>query len=87
MSTFLASRLSQWFFIGGFGGHRFYLGKTGTAAAQLIITIFGCFTLVPLINTGIWVLVDAFLILGIIRENTEDVRRQARLEVALIQQG
>jgi TM2 domain-containing membrane protein YozV len=75
-----------WFFIGGFGGHRFYLGKTGTAVAQLIITIVGCFTLVPLIITGIWVLVDAFLIPGIIRENTENVRRQARLEVALIQQ-
>lgn len=76
-----------WFFLVGFGGHRFYLGKTGTAVAQLIITIVGCFTLIPLIITGIWLLVDAFLIPSIIRENTDNVRRQARLEVALIQQG
>ena len=38
-----------WFFVGGFGGHRFYLGKTGTAVAQLIITVVGLFTLIPLI--------------------------------------
>ncbi|MFJ4144766.1 TM2 domain-containing protein [Pseudomonas sp. NPDC089734] len=73
-----------WFFLGGFGGHRFYLGKTGTAVAQLIITVVGCFTVFPLIITGVWVLVDAFLIPGIVRENTESVRRQARLEVASI---
>ena len=43
-----------WFFLGGFGAHRFYLGKTGTAVTQLIITLIGCFTLFPLIITGIW---------------------------------
>lgn len=73
-----------WFFVGGFGGHRFYLGKTGTAVTQLIITVVGLFTLIPLIITGIWLLVDAFLIPAIVRENTENVRRQARLEVASI---
>ncbi|MBX8555048.1 TM2 domain-containing protein [Pseudomonas cichorii] len=73
-----------WFFLGGFGGHRFYLDKTGTAALQLIIFVIGCFTLVPLIITRIWLLVDAFLILGIVSEHTENVRRQAQLEVALI---
>lgn len=76
-----------WFFLGGVGAHRFYLGKTGTAVAQLIITVIGFFTIFPLIITGIWVLVDAFLIPDIIRENTEKVRRDARLEVAAIQQN
>ncbi|WP_024697167.1 TM2 domain-containing protein [Pseudomonas avellanae] len=76
-----------WFFLGGFGGHRFYLGKTGTAVAQLLITLIGCFTLFPLIITGIWLIVDAFLIPSIIRENLEKVRRDARLEVALILQN
>ena len=76
-----------WFFLGGVGAHRFYLGKTGTAVAQLIITVIGFFTIFPLIITGIWVLVDAFLIPGIIRESTEKVRRDARLEVAAIQQN
>ncbi len=73
-----------WFFLGGFGGHRFYLDKAGTATLQLIIFVIGCFTLVPLIITGIWLLVDAFLIPGIVREHTEKVRHQARLEVSLI---
>ncbi|MBV7547030.1 TM2 domain-containing protein [Pseudomonas sp. PDM26] len=76
-----------WFFLGGFGGHRFYLGKTGTAVAQLIITIVGFFTLIPLIVTGIWLLVDLFLIPGIIREHSEKVRHDARLEVALIEKN
>ena len=30
-----------WFFLGVFGGHRFYHGKNGTAVAQLLLTIFG----------------------------------------------
>ncbi|WP_223544582.1 TM2 domain-containing protein [Pseudomonas sp. A-B-19] len=76
-----------WFFLGGFGGHRFYLGKTATAVAQLIITIVGFFTLIPLIVTGIWLLVDLFLIPGIIREHSEKVRHDARLEVALIEKN
>jgi TM2 domain-containing membrane protein YozV len=76
-----------WFFLGGFGGHRFYLGKTGTAIVQLVITIIGCFTLFPLIISGIWLLIDAFLIPSIVREHTEEVRYRARREVALIQQG
>ncbi len=63
-----------WFFLGGFGGHRFYNGKTGSAVAQLLMTIFGLLFLwaaglgvVLLIPVWIWVLVDAFLIPGWVR--------------------
>lgn len=28
-----------WFFLGGFGGHRFYLKRTGSAVGLLILTI------------------------------------------------
>lgn len=71
-----------WFFLGGFGGHRFYLGRTGTAIAQLIITLIGVVTsvvgvgLVFLAVTGIWVLVDAFLIPGMVSNQKEAVRQK-----------
>lgn len=42
-----------WFFLGGIGGHRFYLGDTGRAVCMLF---FNWCTL------GIWGLVDAFFI-------------------------
>ena len=33
-----------WFFVGMFGGHRFYLGSTGPAIAQLVITLVSIVT-------------------------------------------
>jgi len=66
-----------WFFLASFGAHRFYLGQKGTAIAQLVLLIAGCATLVVLIGgvllfaLGIWVLVDAFLIPGMIRKQNE----------------
>lgn len=62
-----------WFFLGMFGAHRFYLGSTGPAIAQLVITLVsialtallvGVF---GLIAVGIWVLIDAFLIPGMLQ--------------------
>ncbi|MCP3730100.1 TM2 domain-containing protein [Sphingomonas sp. MG17] len=64
-----------WFFLGWLGGHRFYLGRTGTAVAQLLLSIVGWLTLVFIVGifmlagVGIWLLVDAFLIPGMIREH------------------
>ena len=64
-------------FLGGLGAHRFYLGKTGSALAQLAMSIFGWLTLAVfvgvllLIPLGIWLIVDLFLIPGIVRgQNT-----------------
>ena len=64
-----------WFFLGFCGGHRFYAGKTGSAVAQLALSIIGwallfvAIGIVPLIAVGIWVLIDAFLIPGWIRNS------------------
>ena len=50
------------FFLGGFGIHNFYLGKTGRGVAQLLITIFVLF-IGPLISS-IWAIVEGAQILG-----------------------
>ena len=67
-----------WFFLGGFGAHRFYLGQTGTAVAQLLLMLLGW---IPLftgwIVLGVWWVVDLFLIPGIARE--ENMRVADRL--------
>lgn len=53
-----------WFFVGLFGAHNFYLKRTGVAVAQLILTL----TVVGMAVSLIWVLVDAFLIPGWVRD-------------------
>lgn len=63
-----------WWFTGAFGGHRFYLGRTGTAVAMLLITVFSCMLMIVLIGFVtvwvpiVWAIVDAFLIPGMVRE-------------------
>lgn len=52
-----------WFFLGWFGAHNFYLGRIGVAVAQLILTI----TVLGILITFFWVIVDAFLIPGWVR--------------------
>ncbi|WOI28731.1 TM2 domain-containing protein [Sulfitobacter dubius] len=71
-----------WAFLGGFGAHRFYLGKTGSAVAMLLLTIFSILTMAILIGmftliaVGIWVIVDAFLIPGMINNERSKLRDQ-----------
>ncbi|HVL79254.1 MAG TPA: TM2 domain-containing protein [Sphingomicrobium sp.] len=66
-----------WFFLGGFGAHRFYLGRTGTAVGQLALLLLGWIPLfLGWFALGIWWLVDAFLIPDIIRvENLKTIDR------------
>jgi TM2 domain-containing membrane protein YozV len=65
-----------WIFFGGLGGYRFYNAKTGSAVAQLLMTIFGVIFLFAyglglllLIPVWIWLIVDVFLIPGWIRNH------------------
>ena len=56
-------------FLGGIGAHRFYLGYTGSAVAQLALWLLGWVTLfLAWIPLGIWIIVDLFLIPGMARE-------------------
>jgi len=48
-------------FLGSLGVHNFYLGYTGKAVAQLLITILSCGTLS--IVSGIWGLIEGIMIL------------------------
>ena len=78
MMTYDANKKSMaltyvlWFFLGGLGVHRFYLGTTALAAVQLALTLIGVLLvfvgigLIPLAAIGIWLLVDLFLIPGIV---------------------
>ena len=48
-------------FLGSFGVHNFYLGYTGKAVAQLLLTIFTCGLLSPV--SSIWGLIEGIMIL------------------------
>lgn len=69
-----------WFFLWWAGAHRFYLGRTGSAIAMLVLSVVGIITaaifvgVILLMVVGIWALVDAFLIPGIVREDREALR-------------
>ena len=62
----LATTLLAWF-LGYFGAHRFYIGKTGTAILMLVLGIVGipmCFVLVGIpivIGVSVWRLIDFIL--------------------------
>lgn len=65
-------------FLGMFGAHRFYLGRTGSGVAQLLLTI----SIIGTIVSFIWVFVDLFTVPGMIREK-QDAERQ-RLTVQMM---
>ncbi|UJF33459.1 TM2 domain-containing protein [Paenibacillus hexagrammi] len=66
-----------WFFTGGIGGHRFYLGKTGTGVAMLL-TLGGL---------GFWTLIDLFLLSGMIRDTNDRIENEVISELRLINQA
>ena len=61
-----------WFFLGLFGAHNFYLGRTGVAVTQLILSI----TIIGMLITWVWWVVDAFLISGWIRQQNNQLAMQ-----------
>lgn len=49
-------------FLGTFGVHNFYLGHTGKAVAQLLISVLSCFILSPV--SAVWGLIEGIMILS-----------------------
>lgn len=45
-------------FLGGLGIHNFYAGYAGRGIAQLLISLFIGWLIIPLIAVGIWVLIE-----------------------------
>lgn len=72
-----------WFFLGGFGAHRFYLGKTGSAVGLLVLTLLTIWWTFG-IPTFIWAIIDAFLIPSIVKEHAQTERNLAIAEVQLM---
>lgn len=68
-----------WFFFGGFGAHRFYLGRSGSGAVILLLTLgslllaFVGIGFVTAIIPAIWVFIDVFLIPGMARSYNSDL--------------
>lgn len=62
-----------WLFTWFVSGHRFYLGRPGTA----ILQILSYFVLVGFL----WLLIDAFLIPSMIRERRNEIRQRLVLQM------
>lgn len=63
-----------WFFVGIFGAHRYYFGKTKSAIAMTLIVVLtiGLGSLI----TGIWAVVDAFLMPKWSKEEIETIETE-----------
>ena len=66
-----------WFFLGAVSGHRFYLGRTGTAILQIVLNC--------ILIGFIWVVVDLFLIPGMNHSRGGPATDQLDMVDALVQ--
>jgi TM2 domain-containing membrane protein YozV len=66
-----------WIFTGGLGGHRFYLGRTGSAVAMLL-TLGGL---------GIWAFIDLFLLNGMIKSTNQKIENEVLSEISTMNQA
>jgi len=61
-----------WFFLGIVSAHRFYLGRPGSAVLQ-ILSYF-------IVIGFIWLLIDIFLIPGLVRDKRDKLRQRMMLD-------
>ncbi|MEE4209173.1 MAG: TM2 domain-containing protein [Parvularcula sp.] len=70
-----------WMFLWSVSAHRFYLGRPVSAVIQIILLWFGWLLFfIPTIVAGIWLLVDAFLIPGMIKAKINKRRQDLQSE-------
>lgn len=50
-------------FLGGLGVHNFYLGYTGKAIAQLLLTLVGWILIIGPVVSGVWAFIEFIMIL------------------------
>lgn len=62
-----------WLFLWFVSGHRFYLGRPASAVLQIL----SYFVLIGFV----WVVVDAFLIPGMLREKRDEMRQRMMVEM------
>lgn len=62
-----------WAVWGEFGAHRFYFGKTGSAIAMLILSL----SIIGLIISIPWTIIDAFSIQKWIHETEEQIKSES----------
>jgi TM2 domain-containing membrane protein YozV len=63
-----------WFFLWWASAHRFYTGRPGTAVLQIL----SYFVLVGFV----WVIIDAFLIPGMVRDKKNEIRSRVMLQLS-----
>lgn len=83
----MVAYLFLFFFVGQFGAHRFYVGKTGSALILLILGLLGYFTpffsigIFILIPVWIWIFIDIFLLRGFVKQANEGIERELIAQV------
>lgn len=71
-----------WFFVGLLGAHRFYLGRTGSGIGLAVLTVLSALLTVVVVGAfgllaaAVWVLIDAFLIPGMVQARNNQLVRQ-----------
>ncbi|MGH9832735.1 MAG: NINE protein [Blastocatellia bacterium] len=50
------------FFLGGLGVHNFYAGYSGRGVAQLLITLFIGWLIIPLFFIWVWVIIEIIVV-------------------------
>lgn len=82
-----------WLFLGWLGAHRFYIGRPGTGLAIFALMVLGV-ALTPspagslfLVIGVIWVIVDLFLIPGMIQAQNNEVRENLQRQLSISNQA